>query len=88
MFDQNNSGFLSQRVQEHRQVYNKQLKEFQEKLREYEDWLTRVKIAHAGEPMVGYDVTYLRSQIRENQVSYYLTALSEIPPNLKSYQSI
>ena len=41
-------------------------------MREFKDWLREAKIVHAGEPMISYDLPYIRQQIQENQVRILL----------------
>ncbi len=64
-----------QDVSGQREQVTRDLARLQARLTECEEWLTQAKIAHSGEPMAGYDVTYLRQQLKENQVrtAVYIT---------------
>ena len=54
---------------EERKRHDAALKEYEDKVRDFEDWLTKARISNAGEPMVTYDTPYLRQQLKDNQVS-------------------
>ena len=54
---------------EERKQHDDTLRQYEDKVRSFEDWLTKARIANAGEPMVTYDTPYLRQQLKDNQVS-------------------